>query len=145
MKTLNALLLSIGLSSATSLTSRDIFYSDTANDMTMGKCAPAAVIFARGTFDGGNIGVWVGPQLLQPLKEQGIAIQGVDAAQYPADLKGYLKEGGSDSGAKSLAATVTSYAQKCPDSAIVISGWRYVFSLRPSSFAFFLARVQQLI
>ena len=71
-----------------------------------------------------NIGVWVGPQLLNPLKEQGFAIQGVDAKQYPADLAGYLKEGGSSSGAKALAATVTNYAKNCPDSAIVISGWR---------------------
>jgi hypothetical protein len=71
-----------------------------------------------------NIGVWVGPQLLMPLQAKGIAVQGVDKSEYPADLNGYLAEGGSNTGAKSLADQVTAYVKRCPDSAIVISGWR---------------------
>jgi len=54
----------------------------------------------------------------------GVALQGVDATAYPANLKGYIVEGGSATAASSLAKTVNSYAAKCKDTTIVISGWR---------------------
>ncbi|KAH8689500.1 carbohydrate esterase family 5 protein [Talaromyces proteolyticus] len=89
------------------------------------ECASIAVIFARGTFDSGNIGVWVGPQFFEELSSRvpSAALQGVDPDAYKADLYGYLSEGGSDDGAVSLASTVNDYNSKCPDSVIVISGW----------------------
>lgn len=72
-----------------------------------------------------NIGVWVGPQLLSPLKDKGVAVQGVDAKAYAATLGGYLSEGGPTSAAKSMANTVNQYVKKCgPETAIIISGWR---------------------
>ncbi|KAJ7257578.1 carbohydrate esterase family 5 protein [Mycena haematopus] len=88
-------------------------------------CKDVAVIFARGTFDSGNIGVWVGPQFQAALSSQinSLAFQGVDASAYPATLQSYLGEGGSDSGAQSLADTVTNYVNACPDSSVIISGW----------------------
>lgn len=52
-----------------------------------------------------------------------VAFQGVSAKDYPADLDGYIEEGGSNSCAVSLAAAVTNYATRCPSSKIVISGW----------------------
>ncbi|KAJ7150870.1 carbohydrate esterase family 5 protein [Mycena crocata] len=97
------------------------------NDVLFGdeNCKDVAVIFARGTFDSGNMGVWVGPQLKSALEDRisSLAFQGVEASAYPATLGSYLEEGGSDSGAESLASTVTDYANFCPDSSIIISGW----------------------
>lgn len=73
-----------------------------------------------------NIGVWVGPQFFSALssKISSVALQGVDPSAYKADLEGYLAEGGSNDGAKSLAETVDAYIAKCPESAVVVSGWR---------------------
>lgn len=53
-----------------------------------------------------------------------VALQGVDSTVYTADLDGYLSDGGSDDGAASLASTVNDYNSKCPNSAIIVSGWR---------------------
>ncbi|KAJ6597459.1 carbohydrate esterase family 5 protein [Mycena vulgaris] len=104
--------------------------SDTAdgmNDVLSGAedCKDVAVIFARGTFDSGNIGVWVGPQYKAALESQigSLAFQGVDASAYPATLDSYLGEEGSDSGSASLASTVTDYVNSCPDSSVIIAGW----------------------
>jgi cutinase len=103
---------------------------DEADDMQAaidgtGSCAAVAALFARGTFDEGNIGVWVGPALMDAFRSgaSSFAAQGVDASAYPADLNGYVNEGGSDSGAASMASTAAAYAQACPDSAIVFAGW----------------------
>ena len=77
-----------------------------------------------------NIGVWVGPQFQQALssKINSLAFQGVDSDAYAADLQGYLGEGGSDGGSQALAQTVTDYTAKCPDSTVIVSGWRFVGS-----------------
>lgn len=62
-------------------------------------------------------------------KVKHVAFQGVDSSEYKADLAGYLEEeGGSEAGATSMVDTVKAYAKKCPDSAIVMAGWRYVLS-----------------
>ncbi|KAJ7487338.1 carbohydrate esterase family 5 protein [Mycena galericulata] len=104
--------------------------SDTANDMEdvisgAADCKDVAAIFARGTFDSGNIGVWVGPQFQSALQSQisSFAFQGVDASAYPATLDTYLAEGGSDAGSQSLADTVTAYVGACPNSSVIVSGW----------------------
>ncbi|KZP22042.1 carbohydrate esterase family 5 protein [Athelia psychrophila] len=94
-------------------------------------CRPVAVIFARGTFDTGNTGVWVGGQLLEAVgaaltaanPSVTFAAQGVSASAYAADLGGYISDGGPEAAATSMATTATSYAAKCPGSAIVFSGW----------------------
>jgi hypothetical protein len=54
-----------------------------------------------------------------------ISFQGVDPGAYPADLSGYIIEGGSEGCADSMGVAVEAYANACPDSKIVISGWRY--------------------
>ncbi|KAH8601496.1 cutinase-domain-containing protein [Bisporella sp. PMI_857] len=104
--------------------------SNTANDwveIIAGKapCKSLAVIFAKGTFDSGNLGVWVGPQFFSPIKAKvkDAAFQGVDEKKYLADLPGYLLQGGSNDGAESMAKMVDAYAAKCKDSHIVVSGW----------------------
>ncbi|KAH7099652.1 carbohydrate esterase family 5 protein [Auriculariales sp. MPI-PUGE-AT-0066] len=89
-------------------------------------CKAIGVIFAKGTFDSKDIGVWVGPQFRDALEQRisSVAFQGVNPDDYPADLSGYLAENGcSESGARSLAKTVTEYVDNCKDTTIIISGW----------------------
>ncbi|KAJ7186695.1 carbohydrate esterase family 5 protein [Mycena filopes] len=134
MKSFSASLLTVAtcalLTSALPAQKRSLFATDTANDMedvisNGADCKDVAVIFARGTFDSGNMGVWVGPQFQAALQSQinSLAFQGVDASAYPATLESYLGEGGSNSGAQSLADTVTDYVNACPDASVVITGW----------------------
>ncbi|KAI1371569.1 carbohydrate esterase family 5 protein [Hypoxylon crocopeplum] len=90
-------------------------------------CAELAVIFARGTFDEGNIGPWVGGPFRDALvkKSSGIkiAVQGVSVDDYPANLAGYVEEGGSSSCASSLGQAVQKYVSHCPDSKVAVWGW----------------------
>ncbi|KIY65359.1 carbohydrate esterase family 5 protein [Cylindrobasidium torrendii FP15055 ss-10] len=85
-------------------------------------CLPVAAIFARGTTEVGNVGAWVGPNIMEALGEN-VAKQGVSRDAYPAVLVDFYAEGGSNSGAQGLADTVQSYVDKCPDAAVVIIGW----------------------
>lgn len=99
--------------------------STTRNDLTDGECKNVTVIFARGTTEAGNVGSLAGPPFFDALDEalgDGIvAVQGVD---YPADIPGYL-DGGSKEGADTMAGLVSDAVTKCPDTKIVISGYRY--------------------
>ncbi|KAF9730892.1 hypothetical protein PMIN06_005839 [Paraphaeosphaeria minitans] len=105
--------------------------SDTATDMDAvisgtTPCASNAVLFARGTFDSGNIGVWVGPFLRDSALSAfagDVHVQGVDAKDYPANLADYVKEGGSESCADACAETVEAYVGKCPHANVFLSGW----------------------
>lgn len=102
---------------------------------TLGTSFPSPLsCYVRKLKNNSNIGVWVGPQFFDALRAliPGAAFQGVDQTAYPADLKGYLEQGGSDSGAESLQTTVDRYAELCPDRAIVVAGWRSVIPT-PSS------------
>ncbi|KAF2684229.1 hypothetical protein K458DRAFT_431783 [Lentithecium fluviatile CBS 122367] len=132
---LSGLLLSILSITSATPTRRDAYDTSTAmDDVIAGRisCASTAVIFGRGTFDTGNIGVWTGPQfeaaLLRELNGD-IHFQGINRADYPADLDGYAREGGSETCAVACAATVNAYAAKCPEARIFVSGWRLVFHL----------------
>ncbi|KAI0157170.1 carbohydrate esterase family 5 protein [Hypoxylon sp. FL1284] len=91
------------------------------------ECSDLAVIFARGTFDKGNLGPWVGRPFYDALvaKAAGvkIAVQGVSAQDYPADLAGYVEDGGSESCAESLGRTVQEYVSRCTKSRVAIWGW----------------------
>ncbi|KAK6952565.1 hypothetical protein Daesc_004855 [Daldinia eschscholtzii] len=91
------------------------------------QCADLAVIFARGTFDKGNLGPWVGGPFRDALVSGStavkLAIQGVNADSYPADLAGYIEEGGSNSCAASIGESVQNYASLCPDTKVAIWGW----------------------
>jgi cutinase len=90
-------------------------------------CATNALVFGRGTFDSGNIGVWTGPQFKDALIKEldgDIHVQGVNREDYPANLDGYAREGGSESCADACAEMVDAYAGKCPEAKIFVSGWR---------------------
>ncbi|KAH9902224.1 carbohydrate esterase family 5 protein [Xylariomycetidae sp. FL2044] len=91
------------------------------------ECPDLAVIFARGTFDECNLGPWVGGPFSAALTDKAsnikVAIQGVSTAAYPADLAGYIEQGGSDSCAENIGSTVQTYASRCPDTKMAIWGW----------------------
>lgn len=77
-----------------------------------------------GTTEPGNVGDDVGPSFfyeLEKLRPGKILIQGVN--NYPASVWGYLT-GGSDDGATDMAASVALAAKKCPNSKVVLSGFR---------------------
>ncbi|OAQ64578.1 carbohydrate esterase family 5 protein [Pochonia chlamydosporia 170] len=101
--------------------------NDTADDWNSHNCADLAVIFARGTFDSGNIGPWVGQPFHEALIEKfgdgKVAFQGVNPHDYLANLKGYIEDGGPESCAISLRHAVEEYSSRCRSSKIVISGW----------------------
>ncbi|KAF2450941.1 carbohydrate esterase family 5 protein [Karstenula rhodostoma CBS 690.94] len=105
--------------------------SDTSTDMDAviqgrASCASNAVVFARGTFDSGNLGVWVGPFLKDGLLSSfagDVHVQGVNAEDYPANLADYVKEGGSERCADACAKTVDAYVEKCPGASVFLSGW----------------------
>lgn len=96
----------------------------TRDDLVDGECMNVTVIFARGTTEAGNVGSLAGPPFFDALDEalgDGIvAVQGVD---YPADIPGYL-DGGSKEGAETMAELVSEAVTKCPDTNIVLSGYR---------------------
>ena len=78
---------------------------ETRNDITGGlPCKNFTLIFARGTFESGNIGGIVGPPfvdaLVSLLGSAQVAVQGVN--NYPADVAGFLA-GGSATGSSNMA------------------------------------------
>lgn len=102
--------------------SKRMSFSDTQNQL--GECRPVTVIFARGTFETGNVGALVGPPFFQALElaigDENVGNQGVD---YPATLEGYLEDGDAR-GATKLASLTEQAASLCPSTQIVLSGYR---------------------
>ena len=94
------------------------------NDLVNGPCRPVTVIFARGTIELGNVGSLAGPPFFNALTniigDSNVAIQGVD---YPATIAGYL-EGGDPAGAVKLVSLVNTAMSKCPNTQIILSGYR---------------------
>jgi len=73
----------------------------TQNDLESNKpCAAMTLIFARGTTEPGNMGVFAGPQLVNAIKKAmpgtTLNVQGVN---YTATIQGYLAGGGTDGAA----------------------------------------------
>jgi len=71
----------------------------------------------------------VGPQFEKALRQQNgleeIQFQGVDPTKYKATVDEYLGQwGGSNDGAEELARMVINYHEICPETLIVIAGWR---------------------
>ncbi|KKY15688.1 putative cutinase precursor [Phaeomoniella chlamydospora] len=97
--------------------------STTRNGLKNGVCKAVTVIFARGTFEAGNVGLLAGPPFFDALQKligsDNLAVQGVD---YAASLEGYL-EGGDPEGANTTASLVNLAASKCPNTQIVLSGY----------------------
>ena len=78
---------------------------ETRNDIVNGlPCKNFTLIFARGTFETGNMGGLVGPPfeqaLVSMLGSAQVAVQGVN--NYPADVAGFLA-GGSATGSQNMA------------------------------------------
>lgn len=96
--------------------------SNTRNEL--GLCRPITVIFARGTTEPGNVGALTGPPFFNALDAvigtQNVGIQGVP---YPASIAGYLA-GGDAGGSANLATLTQQAASQCPDTQIVLSGYR---------------------
>ncbi len=105
------------------LSERGIFPT-TRNDLTSAPCRRVTLIFARGTVEFGNVGSIAGPPFFGALEailgKLNVAVQGVD---YKADIPSYLGGGDAD-GATKLAAMASLGASRCPDTHIVLSGYR---------------------
>jgi cutinase len=48
----------------------------------------------------------------------------VDPGAYPADLAGYVVEGGSEKCALSMGVVIDAYVKACPKAKIAVTGWR---------------------
>lgn len=99
--------------------------STTQNGLTDGTgCKAMTVIFARGTTEQGNVGSLSGPPFFASLAAsvgmENLAVQGVE---YPADIPGFLA-GGDANGSSTMAQLVTQAMTKCPDTKVVMSGYR---------------------
>ncbi|KXN91448.1 Cutinase [Leucoagaricus sp. SymC.cos] len=86
-------------------------------------CADVTVVFARGTGEVAPIGTIVGPPFQSALQRaiggRSLNFVGVN---YPATIGGFL-EGGDPNGARTMAADVTLFANSCPGTQIVMSGY----------------------
>lgn len=97
----------------------------TANELS-GPCRPVTFIFARGSTESGNIGKDVGGPLSYALKahygNNYVATQGVD---YGASLLGNLDKSGCEApGVSNFVKDIELAASKCPQTKIVIGGYR---------------------
>ncbi|KAF7290755.1 Cutinase [Mycena indigotica] len=96
-------------------------------DYRGGQCADVMVIFARGTTQSGTIGGTVGPAFLnstlnalaQAIPPMNLSFTGVP---YPAAMEDFF-EGGSKNGSITMASMLEQAALKCPDSAIISTGY----------------------
>jgi hypothetical protein len=91
-----------------------------------GGCRQATLIFCRGTFEpGGPVGSLVGTPFSTVLR---LTLGGrleVKGVSYDADVVGYLI-GGDPAGATTMAQMVTQTLQKCPNTKIILGGYRCV-------------------
>lgn len=96
------------------------------NDLTTGACRRVTVIFGRGSGQPGNVGSIVGPPffdaLVSRLGASNVAIQGVN---YPASYE-EAAAGGSKEGTANLVSFAQLASSKCPNTQIILSGYRYV-------------------
>ncbi|KAB8213516.1 cutinase-domain-containing protein [Aspergillus novoparasiticus] len=86
-------------------------------------CREFTLIYARGTFENGNIGSFVGPPLISALSTalspSKLAVQGV---VYAADVEGYFA-GGDREGAKTIVSLVKLAKTACPNTNVVLAGY----------------------
>lgn len=101
-----------------------VLAGETQNDIVNGVCKNFTLIFARGTFETGNIGQIVGPPfvdaLVSMLGSAQVAVQGVN--NYPADVVGFLA-GGSATGSVNMASLITQTMSQCPKTKLCVSGY----------------------
>ncbi|PYH85637.1 putative cutinase, partial [Aspergillus uvarum CBS 121591] len=98
-----------------------------ANDIMSGTCKDFTLIFVRGSWEVGNMGVVIGPPLCSTLKAQispnRVACQGV-GGMYSADIPQNFLTPNTD--AKSIASAATMLelaATKCPNTQVVAAGY----------------------
>jgi cutinase len=98
-------------------------------------CTDVTVFFARGTTEPGTLGIIVGPGLWDDLQTalgpKSLTFTGI---RYPADVAGFLA-GGDAEGAQRMLNSVSSTANSCPDTKIVMSGYRQ------ASFTFYFLEI----
>jgi cutinase len=102
-----------------------------ANDVVENKpCKAITLIFARGTTEPGNIGMLVGPAVKTQLERAFPGQVNTQGVKYPASIGGYLARG--DKAGGMLMAKLAMQAHKqCPNSHIVLSGYRFVKKNQP--------------
>ncbi|KAB8293506.1 hypothetical protein EYC80_007812 [Monilinia laxa] len=97
--------------------------SSTYNELG-GACKAYTVIFARGTDDNGNTGVYTGPPFFMALKNavgsSNVTIQGVN--NYAATMANYLA-GGDPVGSASMASQIKAAYAACPNTHLIASGF----------------------
>ena len=102
--------------------------ADSVNIEARQSCPDVQVYFARGTTETPTLGTIVGPPFSAALKTalsgKSVSFEGVS---YPATVAGYLA-GGDQGGGKTMADSVTSIAGRCPNTKIVISGYRSAYA-----------------
>ncbi|KAF1966327.1 cutinase [Bimuria novae-zelandiae CBS 107.79] len=95
----------------------------TENDLARNAaCADVTVVFARGTVEPGNAGLFVGPPFFDALKKKlagrTLAVQGVD---YPATFAGFNRNG--TDGVPSMTKYLNQAITACPKTKVVMSGY----------------------
>ncbi|PVH78152.1 carbohydrate esterase family 5 protein [Cadophora sp. DSE1049] len=86
-------------------------------------CAPMMVIFARGTTEPGNVGLFSGPPFFDALEAMmGVGAVSVQGVEYGASIEGFL-QGGDPTGSAAMATMIQGTAQNCPNAKIVMSGY----------------------
>jgi hypothetical protein len=114
---------------ANAISARQLGSADTENALTDSTgCKATTIIFARGTTETGNVGTLAGPPFFDAVAsavgQQNVAVQGVD---YPADIPGFLA-GGDKQGSIDMAKLVQTAMTQCPQTKVVMAGYRYVVS-----------------
>ncbi|PBP15993.1 cutinase [Diplocarpon rosae] len=94
-----------------------------ATTVSQPACAEMMVIFARGTTEAGNVGLFAGPPFFQALEDMmGAGAVGVQGVAYGATVEGFL-QGGDPTGSATMASMVQATAQECPRAALVLAGY----------------------
>ncbi|KAK6438421.1 hypothetical protein LTR95_005374 [Oleoguttula sp. CCFEE 5521] len=106
------------------LEKRQYIASNTQNQLNDGTpCRAITVIFARGTFESGNVGTIVGPPFFQALANSvgasNVAVQGVS---YAADVDGF-NMGGDAVGSRNMANLAAQAQKQCPKTKLNLSGY----------------------
>jgi len=135
----------ISASPLSSLKSRQLATATSENDLTNGSpCKAMTVIFARGTTESGNVGTLSGPPFFDALSKSvgpsNLAVQGVEYGKSLNSISYYLLktetnillgatipqflEGGDPTGSALMAKLVGQASTQCPNTAIVVSGYR---------------------
>ncbi len=104
--------------------------SFTRNDLIDGSpCKDLTVIYARGTSESGNVGSIAGPPFFSALASSlGASKVDVQGVAYNADWPGAFA-GGDAQGSTTMANLVNQASTQCPDTKIVMSGYRYILNL----------------